>query len=1324
MMVFAIVLGSVMSFGAQSVKAAPAYDYQLISQSAYPTSLAPGATTNVFIEVKNTGSATWQSNVRLGSGSAYGAANQQRDYSSEFANSDWPSANRAAAMSNGTPVSNILPGWVVRFQFNIKAPTTAGTYKAYFTPVADGVTWMKDIGIFWQITVSADGSIITPITGTGLGVALASDSPVSGSVAISSQNAVFAKINLTAGSGSAVTVSSIRVKRGGVGADASISSIKLYDGATQVGSTQSLNLTYATFSQLALAIPAGTTKTLSIKANVSSAAVASSSLSLGINAAADVVLSDTAIAVSGSFPTMGNTKTVANFTAGDVDVVASSTTPTIAPGSTDNNLGTLTFSETSGNENVYLDAITLTTSGSAPDANITNVKIKDGATVIGSVASIVNRQAVINLNPDIKVTASGSKTLTVYADVSANTDDGRTVILGTNRKTDITAYGESSGGDVTIDTNSSLTFPINMGTATTNIGSLTVALGPNNPSVTTYVKGTNDRNFSAFKFTAGSDEGVKITELTITRANGADTDLNSIKLFDGATQIGSTGSLSGGSVTFYLTGAPIEVAKGLSKEIMVKASVSIGATTRAEGAGPLLKISNPTATANIVAYGLSSGIQLAAADINGAVTTAISGNAHGTAAKGDLAVSLAAGSTAASTLSPGITGVVFTKFNLTASSGEDIDVSSITVRSYEVNSAANSDVLDANEISNVKLMDGTTQIGSTVSNPTLGVATFAANLRIAAGATKTLSVVADVPSAVGASYIKFSIPGAGTVSDDITSTGVLSTADIVETGSATGNKMTIASGSIVVSMSATPVLGNVVINSADVTLANIILTAGNAEDVVVNSIKVSNTGTLADIADLSNIKLFDGATQIGNTAAALTNAGTDYTTFGSLALTVPASGQKVITVKATIPSTATADTHTIILGVATAADVTGTGVKSNATVSSTGTGTGTVQTIKSSATLTVSQHSSTPVTAIVIPGSTRVDYTTLNLYSDNENTTITDMTITRTDTLGSGAGDFAGLYIIGDKTNTDGTVTPNYAYGPVVSSGTTYAFSGLSIPVTKAVNKQIKVSAMLNAVGSGATSGNAAKFGIANISHITATGAMSNVATTISGIPNGNELIVRKVKPVVTLVTLPLAAGLMADGTQTLFKFNVAASGTDGGTLSLKKIGLTTTATGCTITDGTVAIHDADTGNDLTTDYTVTYVDGNGSNDFDAQSTILIKFATEYNIAAGSSKTFEVRGTVGAASTTDSIQTKFSALDADEDTLAENLTEYFINDTGNKQAVLSTAVDSLSTPKDSIFLWSDNSAATHSGTSGSSSADWTNAYRLNLPSTPQVLSKT
>jgi len=135
------------------------YDYQYIEQSAYPDVMAPGESVYVWIEIKNTGTSSWFDSgnniTRLGSGSKYGANNQGRDYSSEFSNSRWLSNNRPTKLQ----VSEVKPGETASFAFLITAPTQIGTYKAYFTPVVDGVTWMKDIGIYWQIRSEQTGTM-------------------------------------------------------------------------------------------------------------------------------------------------------------------------------------------------------------------------------------------------------------------------------------------------------------------------------------------------------------------------------------------------------------------------------------------------------------------------------------------------------------------------------------------------------------------------------------------------------------------------------------------------------------------------------------------------------------------------------------------------------------------------------------------------------------------------------------------------------------------------------------------------------------------------------------------------------------------------------------------------------------------------------------------------------------------------------------------------------------------------------------------------------------------------------------------------------------
>ncbi len=163
-----ILSGGIFALPVKIVQAKSAYDYQFVSQSPYPSVAKPGDVINVWMEIKNTGTRNWYNSganpVRLGSGSKYGSKNQERDYPSEFyvgqalcggalcvgAPTGWLSQSRPVAISD----QQVVPGGTTRFQLNIKAPAEPGKYRAYFTPVADHITWMNDIGIYWEIKVS------------------------------------------------------------------------------------------------------------------------------------------------------------------------------------------------------------------------------------------------------------------------------------------------------------------------------------------------------------------------------------------------------------------------------------------------------------------------------------------------------------------------------------------------------------------------------------------------------------------------------------------------------------------------------------------------------------------------------------------------------------------------------------------------------------------------------------------------------------------------------------------------------------------------------------------------------------------------------------------------------------------------------------------------------------------------------------------------------------------------------------------------------------------------------------------------------------------
>lgn len=117
--------------------------------------LTPGDETTVWVELTNSGNTAWQISgdnaVKLGTA-------RPLDRVSDFYTPGWLSPNRAAVADKV-----VDPGATGRFSFTIKAPDKIGKYQEYFRPVVEGVTWMPDLGIYWEITVNEELVLKNPI---------------------------------------------------------------------------------------------------------------------------------------------------------------------------------------------------------------------------------------------------------------------------------------------------------------------------------------------------------------------------------------------------------------------------------------------------------------------------------------------------------------------------------------------------------------------------------------------------------------------------------------------------------------------------------------------------------------------------------------------------------------------------------------------------------------------------------------------------------------------------------------------------------------------------------------------------------------------------------------------------------------------------------------------------------------------------------------------------------------------------------------------------------------------------------------------------------
>ena len=109
--------------------------------------LSPGETATLVVALRNTGYRGWYrgnpgQQANLGTADPLDAQRWDLD-------SGWPSASRIAT----TTTAYVGPGQVGWFQFQVRAPSSPGSYVLRARGVIDGTTWLEDPGIYWTITV-------------------------------------------------------------------------------------------------------------------------------------------------------------------------------------------------------------------------------------------------------------------------------------------------------------------------------------------------------------------------------------------------------------------------------------------------------------------------------------------------------------------------------------------------------------------------------------------------------------------------------------------------------------------------------------------------------------------------------------------------------------------------------------------------------------------------------------------------------------------------------------------------------------------------------------------------------------------------------------------------------------------------------------------------------------------------------------------------------------------------------------------------------------------------------------------------------------------
>lgn len=784
---------------------------------------------------------------------------------------------------------------------------TANNFQdASVVTIADSITYSDGSALNSEesdITNVAGGAAAS--TGSGLTVALASDTPASGIVVTNAARAPFTKVNLTAASDGDVTVDHIVIQRTGLGQDGVFTSFDLIDASTGLPlntTSKTLNSQHqATFTE-DFVIKAGTTKAVIVAANMGT---------VGTTYAGEIpsvsvveVATTGGSAVTGTLPITGNYQTLnGTITIGSATIqrgaYTNATSTSIEVGKEDYTF--FSFQVAAGSaEQVSFSQVKVYQAGSATlGTDLTGMELfRDGVKLADGVVA----GKYVNFTFNALTLDKGE---TAQFQLKGDVVDGsaRTINLGIYKTTDLLVKGLTYGYNITptySGTGSSGNSPVlSDNSFTISNGTLTVS--KSNTVGATDITVADDQILGAFLFTV-KGEPIEVTQvvMTVSSSTAASDDMTNLELIDAnGNVVAGPGDPSSGSVTFSDS---FTVPVG---ETVYRVRVDL------ENGGGW--ITNETLYATITP---SSGIT-ATGSVTGQAITASPTSAINTNTQTIKAAKLVV---TRDTL-PADSNVIIGSDNITlgswtfdaSDSGEDIRVTSIafaasssnaTNLTLKVNGAAKDPVNDK-----PALQDGATS-------------TFALTepLIITKGTQATVTLEGDIESSATA--------------NDSSQFGLTSAAAVVAYGRTTGNTVTptvtadngatltyIAGGTLTISTSSNPPAGIVIAGSTGNTMTKVRLKAKN-EDLDLNTFRVyvtdggtANGSNAGNYQDVVSVSVYDGSTLLGSHS--IPSTGYYDFTFATGTVTIPEGGEKILTVKADVatispdndnaPGTAAAD---------------------------------------------------------------------------------------------------------------------------------------------------------------------------------------------------------------------------------------------------------------------------------------------------------------------------------------------------------------------------------------------------------------------------------
>ncbi|MDO8598672.1 MAG: hypothetical protein Q7S02_01030, partial [bacterium] len=730
--------------------------------------------------------------------------------------------------------------------FSVAGATTAATSISADKSLAGGTT---------APTAPAGPQVITAMDG---------GSPANATIPYNATDVIFAKLKLS-GTG---TLTGLKVTRTGLARDADLTAIKIYDGTTQLGTSQTLNAAHqATFTGLNVAV--GGDKVLSVAGDIANVN-AGDIVQLGVEAAGDITLASGS--AGGTFPIRGGQMTISAVTIGAATLFRGADMPTadtqINPDQADFRFTQVRI-QAGANEDLTVRQIVAIQSGTVTAADVKDIKLVNdtAGAEVAKVATMASNGRVVFDGLNIPVKKGETVNLSVKATMAGGSSSGRTVGFEFH---DGVAYtvrivGNTFGFGITAARNDFCSTAGVAGGAcqvqTVAQGTLRATRSANSPSTGNIAQGGTQVPLLSVDLTA-SGEDVRVTSQNWDFAFADDfacTELTSLTLYDknGAVVAGPQ-DCSGGTLTFTDS---MTVPVGTSA-YMMKGNVASTAGDDADGTADTV-----TATLDVDQFtvrGVQSGKTTTVQ-----TTTDIAGNAL-TVQRGALGITNQATPIAGNVVR-NVKNYTFLKTTLDASSGgEDAKVTSVTALDTIAGAGARADVAnlelwgdpdtsDATDVvQRLETTNATSDLTASGANGTVAF-TLKSPLRIAKGKISVIQIRGDVTStATLAGTHTFSVDTAARVTTSGWTTGSTITPG---TPSGAGQTQTIrASGSLRVELASDrPSAGPIVAGSTGVSTMKYKLTAVD-ENIDLTELPLAFTG---NVANVSRVKLYKEAAQIG-----------------------------------------------------------------------------------------------------------------------------------------------------------------------------------------------------------------------------------------------------------------------------------------------------------------------------------------------------------------------------------------------------------------------------------------------------------------------------